>query len=29
MLPEDFHQVSAEEYLWFGRCGLKNSKMAV
>ena len=28
MLPEDFHQVSAEEYLWFGRCWLKNSKMA-
>ena len=29
MLPEAFHQVSAQESIWFGRCWLKNSKMAV
>ena len=27
-LPEAFHPVSAQENLWFGRCWLKNSKMA-
>ena len=29
MLTEAFHQVSAQEYIWFERCWLKNSKMAV
>ena len=30
MLHEDFHQVSAQEDIWFGRrFWLKNSKMAV
>ena len=29
MLPEAFHQVSAQEDKWFERCWLKNSKMAV
>ena len=29
MLPEAFHQVSVQEDIWFGRCWLKNSKMAV
>ena len=29
MLPEAFHQVSLQEPIWFGRCLLKNSKMAV
>ena len=29
MLPEPFHQVSVQEDIWFGRCWLKNSKMAV
>ena len=29
MLPEAFHQVSAQEDGWFERCWLKNSKMAV
>ena len=28
MLPEAFHQVSAQEDLGFERCWLKNSKMA-
>ena len=30
MLLDAFNQVSAQEYVWFGRiCWLKNSKMAV
>ena len=30
MLQEAFHQVSAQENIWFERrCWLKNSKMAV
>ena len=28
-LLEDIHPVSAQENIWFGRCWLKNSKMAV
>ena len=29
MLHEAFDPVSAQENIWFGRCCLKNSKMAV
>ena len=29
MLHEASHQVSAQEDIWFGRCWVKNSKMAV
>ena len=29
MLPEAFHQVSAQEDRWFERCWLKSSKMTV
>ena len=29
ILPEAFHQISAQEDIWFGRCWLKNSKMSV